>query len=426
MKLIVNTSTFEPPLTGIGHYTTSLMKALMAANVCEDIKGVYWNRPGHFFDQEEINHFLETGMLDNKSQQNQSVEKDWRPSQPDAPSAKPLPGRRLRHALWSRTVRLVRRVPYTRSLKRALSARLNRKTAREYPEHLYWEPNYLRLGLDNPAVVTVYDLSYLAHPEFHTEETVTALSTRVGPSIRDAERIVTISKFTRDEIVKEYDIDPARIDIVPPAVDDSFREPAAASRVAELRTRYNLPDQYLLSVGTLEPRKNVEGLLRCYAALPAALRQQYPLVLVGGKGWLTGDMEALMAPLLDSGEVRRLGYVDQKFMPALYQQASLMAYISYYEGYGMPVAEAMAAGTAVLTSNRASMPEVAQGAAELINPADDTQITAALNRLLSDEALRQTMVRKGLEISSQYCWQHSCELFIQALQRAQRQLDKRR
>lgn len=403
MKVIINTAALTPPLTGIGHYTAHLTQALMNAEQVTDIHGLAGSAT-HWLDRQQIKQLLDGPAAS-------------RPPQPgtELVTQEAALTLRIRQVLWRRFVAVAKYVPYARDVRRLLFRATAQRAAETYDDYIYWEPNYIALPLDNPAVITVYDLSHLAHPEYHPAERVEALTKDLERSIHSARRIITISEFTRDEIIREYGIASDLIDIVPPAVSDDFRNPASAQQVAAVRARHQLPTNYLLSVGTLEPRKNVEGLLRCYARLPQALRKKYPLVLAGVKGWLTGPLEKQLAPLVEAGEVRQLGYVDQADMATLYQQASALAYISFYEGYGMPVAEAMAAGTAVLTSDCASMPEVAQGAALLTTPGDDDKTTAQLERLLSDEALRAEMAEAGQKIAQDYSWKRSGELLLASL-----------
>ncbi|MCV6589592.1 MAG: glycosyltransferase family 4 protein [Marinobacterium sp.] len=404
MKLIVNTAALTPPLTGIGHYTANLLSCLLEDGCIEDVRGLSGSAT-HWLDRPAIER-----LLAGQSAQEPEVVAE-------VPPAPPSLALRIRHALWRRFVAVAKHVPGARRARTLLFRATASKTAQNWDDYLYWEPNYIALPLNNRSVVTVYDLSHMAHPEFHPAERVEAMNQALPDSIRNARRIITISEYTRQEIMREFEVPEAQIDIVPPAVSDEFRQPAVATQVAAVREKHNLPEHYLLSVGTLEPRKNVVGLLRCYLQLPQALRQRYPLVLVGVKGWLTGELEQKLAPLVASGEVRQLGYVDQADLPVLYQQASALAYISFFEGYGMPVAEAMAAGTAVLTSDRTSMPEVAQGAALLTDPGNDEQIVEQLHRLLSDDELRRQLAAEGQRIAADYCWQRSAQLLKEALAR---------
>lgn len=396
MKLIVNTVALVPPLTGIGHYTANLMDYLLRHGELEDIRGVSGSAT-HWLDRPAIEQLLQN------------------PASASAQVSPPGLLSRLRHKAWRAFVAVARHVPGARRARRLLFSATAQRQSPHFAGYLYWEPNYIALPLDNPSVVTVYDLSHIAHPEFHPAERVAAMTRDVEASVQRAQRIITISEFTRGEIMREYGVPADRIDIVPPAVGDEFRQPATTDHIDAVRKKHSLPANYLLSVGTLEPRKNVEGLLKAYLRLPDALRKQYPLVLVGVKGWLTGALEQQLAPLVAAGEVRQLGYVDQPDMAVLYQQASALAYVSFYEGYGMPVAEAMAAGTAVLTSGCTSMPEVAQGAALLADPHDVDDVASKLEQLLSDEKLRDQMQEQGRQIAADYTWQCSGEKLLAVL-----------
>jgi alpha-1,3-rhamnosyl/mannosyltransferase len=179
--------------------------------------------------------------------------------------------------------------------------------------------------------------------------------------------------------------------------------------------RYALPEHYLVSVATLEPRKNLLGLIKAYSQLPEDYRNAYPLVLVGGKGWHTGEITTALAKLPER-QLVRLGYVSQADLPKIISAASVMAYPSFYEGFGMPVLEAMAAGTPVLTSDCSSMPEVSGGAAVLIDPTECDSIAEGLRNLLDCAALRERCREKGLLNATRYSWQQSSERLIGALQ----------
>ncbi|MBY4676796.1 glycosyltransferase family 4 protein [Marinobacterium arenosum] len=395
MKIITNVASLMPPLTGIGHYTRELLSFLLTHPEVEDIRGM---SPVKWYEREQLATLLEP---------------DSSCAGSDSEPAKRL----LRQSIRGQLVKVARRVPFARRAKQLLAERTARRRAAECDGYLYWEPNYLLLPVSNPAITTVHDLSHMVYPQFHPAERVKLLDQQLGNSLRQAKRVVAVSEYTRLQIEQAFDIPAAEIALVPPAVGDPFRLPHSTEALAGARQRYGLPDQYVLSVGTLEPRKNVEGLIQAYAALPAALRQGFPLVLVGAKGWMTEKLEALLAPMLKRGEVIRLGYVAQQDLPLIYAAASCMGYVSYFEGFGMPIAEAMASGTAVITSNTSSMPEVAGGAARLVDPSDCDDISQALLTVLEDDRLRREMEQRGRDIASQYTWQRSGETLLTEFKR---------
>jgi alpha-1,3-rhamnosyl/mannosyltransferase len=174
---------------------------------------------------------------------------------------------------------------------------------------------------------------------------------------------------------------------------------------------------YLLSVGTLEPRKNLVRMLRAYAALPAVLRARFPLVVVGAAGWHESAIIAEMAPLERRGEVRVLDYVDDEALAALYAGARGVVYASIYEGFGLPILEAMACGTPVVTSNTGCMKELAEGAALLVDPMDTDAVGAGLRRLLEDGPEAERLRAAGLERARQYTWERCAARTLEVYRR---------
>ena len=179
--------------------------------------------------------------------------------------------------------------------------------------------------------------------------------------------------------------------------------------------RSKLPDQFVLCVGTLEPRKNLDGLMRAHQRLDEDLRRRFPLVIAGPAGWKFAASEAMMRDMIARGHAIRLGFVPSADMPALYHLATILAYPSHYEGFGMPVAEAMAAGLPVLTSNRTALPETAGGAAEFVEPDAIDSIADGLSALLSNEDRRCELAVQGRERSADYTWQRSADALRAAL-----------
>jgi alpha-1,3-rhamnosyl/mannosyltransferase len=224
-----------------------------------------------------------------------------------------------------------------------------------------------------------------------------------------------VSEFTKSELISEFSVASEQIDIVSPSVDPRFRAVFTEAELDHVRSRYKLPKNFILSVGTIEPRKNLSRLLRAYESLKDETQKEYPLVLVGASGWLTEPIEMLLLPLEKKGVVKRLGFVSSVDIPLLYKLASIMAYPSLYEGFGMPILESMASGTPVLTSNVASMPEVASGAACLIQPDDIDSIAEGLTKLLSDNVYCKDLSAKGLRVASDCDWARSADRLISTM-----------
>lgn len=274
---------------------------------------------------------------------------------------------------------------------------------------LYHEPAYLLLGKRLPAVVTVHDLSWVHYPQTHPAGRVRVLDRRLPRSLAAARAVITDSAAVREEIISHYGVQPEKVHAIPLGVSARFR-PRAASDLEPLLRRFELTaGGYLLCVGTLEPRKNLVRTVRAYASLPAELRRRFPLVVVGAVGWHESGIVAELEPLARSGEARLLSYVDEDALSALYAGARGVLYASLYEGFGLPIAEAMASGAPALTSGVGCMKELAAGAAVLVDPMDVADIARGLQRLLEDDAERARLRAAGLERTSGLTWQRCAE-----------------
>lgn len=261
-----------------------------------------------------------------------------------------------------------------------------------------------RLSPRKRLVVTIYDVSFLTHPELHVEANIRHCLRGTRDAIERADAILAISEHTRHDLVELMGARPERIVVTPLAHDPAYRRVREPARLAEVRRRYELPERFVLSVGTVEPRKNIERLIEAYATLPEALRRDVSLVVAGGKGWLSESLQGEVARRRLDRYVHFTGYVEAADMSALYSLADVLAYPSLYEGFGLPVLEAMACGTPVLTSDISSLPEVAGDAALLVAPKSTEAIADALRAILEDTALRASMSARGLEWSGRFSW----------------------
>lgn len=318
------------------------------------------------------------------------------------------------HALRSnRTIAAVRRhVPFKSVALEAytqLRSAMFRLHTRGLGDWLLHTPNYVLMPFAGPALTTVHDLSWLAHPETHPPERVRFLERHLPRSLEQASAVLTDSDFIADEITAKLGVARAKLRVVPLGVDAAYR-PRAPRELAPVLARHALADQaYLLVVATQEPRKNLARLAHAYAALPRELRARHPLVIAGGRGWLNAELERAVAPLGARGEVRRLGYVDEAELPLLYAGAHAFAFPSLYEGFGLPVLEAMASGVPVLTSRGSSLEEIARDAlgpiALCVDPLDVDALRAGLERLLQDDAWRADASARGLAQARAFGWQ---------------------
>jgi len=313
----------------------------------------------------------------------------------------------------NRTIQSVRRVlPFKRAALEgytALRAALFRRSARNLRDHVLHAPNFVLMPFDGPCVATVHDISYLRYPQFHPIERVRFLERHLPPTLARADALITDSAYVRDELVSVLGVDPSKLHVVPLGVNAAFR-PRTQAEVAEVLAAHGLNWRgYLLVVATQEPRKNLERLVQAYAMQPAALRARLPLVVVGARGWLDAGLARVIEPLERRGEVRRLGFIDDAQLPAIYAAAAGFAFPSLYEGFGLPLLEAMASGVPVLTSNAASMPEVVGDAALCVDPFDVDAIGEGLRRLAEDTAWREQATTAGLVQAAGYSWRRTVE-----------------
>ncbi len=268
---------------------------------------------------------------------------------------------------------------------------------------LFHATEHLLLPLRSiPTVLTVHDLIFRHLPDHHKPLNRWYLNLTMPLYCRRATRIIAISRHTRDDLVASYGLPPEKIDVVYEAAAPHFR-PQPPEKVAAVRARYGLPERYILSVGTIEPRKN---LTRFLTVFERAYREGATegWVIVGKRGWLYGDFFARLerSPVRDA--VLFPGYVPDEDLPAVYAGAQALAFPSLYEGFGLPVLEAMACGTPVLASRGSSIPEVGGAAALYFDPLDTDGMTETLLRLLRDPTLREEMRERGLAQARRFSW----------------------
>jgi glycosyltransferase involved in cell wall biosynthesis len=284
---------------------------------------------------------------------------------------------------------------------------------------IFFFPNFVRWPLlwTKKSVIVVYDLSFLHASEHAVRRHSQYLAKFVPISIRKASHVVAISENTQREIIEQYGTDPGKISVIYPAVDHEFFKPAEMVAVEEMKQKLGIEQPYILSVGTIEPRKNLVGLLRAYEQLDEKLKQQYGLVLTGGKGWLDGEINDLYERLSKKYSVIRTGYVDDADLPALYTGASVFAFPAFYEGFGMPPLEAMACGTPVVVGDNSSLPEVVGDAGLKVDAHDTVAIAGALTQLLTDENLAAGMRAKGLIQAKKFIWSTEAAKLVEVFKR---------
>ncbi len=274
-------------------------------------------------------------------------------------------------------------------------------------------PNYVLMPFDGPTLTTVHDLSWLSYPEAHPVERVRFLDRHLPRSLERASMVLTDSEFIAAEIASRFALSRAKIRVVPLGVDASYRPRGSRTRARARKAQF--------AGGQLSSRRRdtrtaqeSRATRAAYGALPAALQSRHPLVIVGARGWLSSDLERAVAPLESAGKARRLGYVDERELPLIYAGAHAFAFPSLYEGFGLPVLEAMASGVPVLTSNVSSLPEIAGDAALTVDPRDDAAMAAGLERLLEDSSWRTTASAHGIARASEFPWSRCVDSTVDA------------
>lgn len=282
---------------------------------------------------------------------------------------------------------------------------------------LYHEPNHIPLESPVPTITTIHDLSVLLHPEWHPIDRVRWYEGEFEQGRRQTCRFIAASEFTKQEMVQHLNIPADRVDVTLQAPRQGFT-PRNTQVVRRFLALNGLPDRFFLFVGTLEPRKNVVGLLEAYVALPRQVRQRHPLVLVGGLGWKTEEIAERLegAELRDT--TRLIGYVSDDVLACLYSACTALVWPSLYEGFGLPPLEAMACGGAVIATDATSVPEVVGDGGVTLDPTDTPAWTAAMLRMVEDDGWRSQWQQRGLARARTFTWQRCAQQTIASYQAA--------
>lgn len=375
MNLLLNGESLIRPLTGIGQYTRALIQHLGAPEIdCE------------------VHCFRGNRVISGRAALAAMDRGDTRSSA-------------LADRVLGTLHTVASRVAFPYRVHRRAASEAFRLAGRKLPSGtVYHEPNYILKPFDGPRVVTVHDLSIVRYPEHHPRARVEYLGDNMHRSVHEASHVITDSELVRAEVIEHFGVRPDHVTAIHLGVDERFR-PLPRDRIVPILDRQGLrPGKYLLSVGTLEPRKNLSRLLDAFERLPDGLRRQFPLAVVGARGWHSETLERRLEVMAGRGEVHRLGYVRRGDLPALYSGAALFLFPSLYEGFGLPVLEAMACGTAVITSEGTTMDEFAAGAVALVDPTDAAGIGDEIEYLLTEVRRRAALSDLGLARSRELSW----------------------
>jgi alpha-1,3-rhamnosyl/mannosyltransferase len=379
MRVVVNQLPALMRKTGVGHYIAELLRCLGRLTAPGQIDGF----PGGWLQWaprvwDRLRSRLEAG--------------------PAAPPTQGRPPRSVKAALRRLALRSLRQGG------RALLGSYFHARYRPRQYDLYHETNFIPLPSDLPTVATLLDLSVLRHPQWHPAHRVAHFEKHFRRGLARCDHFLAISEFGRREIIDNLGIAPDRVTCTYMGIRPGLG-PLPRAEVAPRLARLGLPADYLLSLGTIEPRKNVLLLLRAYCALPKPLRDRCPLLLVGGWGWNTATVAEYFHAEARHRGVLHLGYVAEEHLPLLYNGARALAYPSLYEGFGLPPLEMMACGGAVLASTAGALVETVGNRAHLLAPEDLDGWRGALMRVIADEDWRQSLCRGVEAVARPYSWE---------------------
>jgi alpha-1,3-rhamnosyl/mannosyltransferase len=373
MRVVVNQMSALGQKTGIGHYTSELLRCLRAQA-----------------GEDRIDAFPD-GWPADLLRRCARLRPSGEPCRAAQGGTAPRPSLRGRALGWLR-----------RAGRACLARGFRRACGREH-YHLYHEPNFIPLPSDRVTVATLHDLSVLLHPHWHPADRVAHHERHFRVGLASCQHFLAISEFGRQEIIRTLHIRPERVTRTYMGIRPGLGVLPRAL-VALTLARLGLPARYLLYLGTIEPRKNLLTLLRAYCALPAKLRERWPLLLVGRWGWNTADVADYYHREARHRGVRQLGYLADEHLAAVYNGARALVFPSIYEGFGLPPLEMMACGGAVLASTAGALVETVGSRAHLIPPEHQDGWRAAMNRVLVDDDWWQSLRRGVTEVAKTYTW----------------------
>ena len=265
-----------------------------------------------------------------------------------------------------------------------------------------------------PSIVTVHDISFEKFPQWFSPRDRVVLKTFVPRSVRRAAGIITATEFTKRELVETYQIAPNKVVVTPYAAGEQFRPVHDQALLSQVRAKYQTSNHFILAVGNLQPRKNLVRLIEAFAQVKQTKAAPHKLIIVGKNQWQSSIVFERVKQSELNNQVIFTGFVPDEDLPLLYNAADVFVYPSLYEGFGLPVIEAMACGTPVISSNVASIPEIAgAGAACLVNPYNTNELAQALVRVLSNRAFQEELREKGLERARQFSWRKTAEQTVE-------------
>jgi alpha-1,3-rhamnosyl/mannosyltransferase len=393
VKLLLNTESLRPPLTGIGNYTLNLLLELEQLQQLERIDCL--NGPNFSSPQERLEQYRLAAAAD---------------------SSPATHGGAM--AARSSLRKLLRGLPLAYRAREAVRNLRLRQTRQKYRDFVYHEPNFILKEHAGPSVATIHDLSFIHYPQFHPSERVAWMTRELPKTLQKADLLITDSEIIRRELLDGFGVDENKVKTIYLGAAECYRPQDQTATQAVLARHGLRHGAYCLFVGTLEPRKGLDTLLDAWMQLPQPLRREYPLVLAGAPGWHNQELLQRIGELAAKGELHSLQFVPAEELPVLYAGAAAFVYPSLYEGFGLPVLEAMSCGIPVVCTADTSMAEFSAGTCLLFERGNSEALAAQLRRLLEASELRQTLAQATLKRAAEFSWRRCAEETLEAYRRA--------
>ncbi|PPV34372.1 glycosyltransferase family 4 protein [Ectopseudomonas oleovorans] len=389
MKLLINTESLQPPLTGIGTYTLNLLDELHKSRRLEALECF-------------TGRCLVTA--------GQAITGCRAASAGYASQSRQVAGENrvksaLRNSLLAYRAREVMRNAYLAMQGSRLK------------NYIYHEPNFILKRHSGPSIATVHDLSFIHFPQHHPAKRVSWMNSELPGTLKRADAIITVSNIVREELIQRFDIPSEKVTAIHLGAAEHYK-PRSPHETQSVLQRHRLQHgQYILFVGTLEPRKGVDTLISAWSNLPAVLREQFPLVLAGACGWKNVEIMRSIEKLSATHGLRHLNFVSGEDLPALYSGATLFVYPSVYEGFGLPVLEAMKSAVPVICTADTSMSEITADSASLCRNGDIDYLSQNMAGLLDDADARARLAQAGLRRAEAFSWSRCAAQTLQVYER---------
>ena len=284
---------------------------------------------------------------------------------------------------------------------------------------IFWLPNLNFISLSSQAkkILTIHDLSFLRYPNFFSlQRNLWHYIINIKKLIRESDKIIAVSENTKNDIIELTGVSEAKIEVIYSGIDEEFRIIDKNDQsLEEVKKKYDLADKFILFLGTLEPRKNIIGLIKAFNEFRenwAGGKERIELAIAGGRGWKEKGARQEREKSKYKEDIKFLGYIPRQDKAYLYNLASIFVYPSFYEGFGFPPLEAMACGLPVVTSFSSSLPEAVGEASLLVDPYKTGEIAQAIRKILSDEFLKNDLIERGRKKASEFSWQKAAEKYL--------------